>query len=109
MAIQQMSTELRDALKREGMKEDQLDLCGAQLADKCDVYTVKEFVGYFGADQQFLVEFWKSKSRMERQRINPGLLLQHSERFAKRRAEVQERERYAPRCHTGQSHRPADQ
>ena len=62
MATQQMSTELRDALKREGMKEDQFDICGAELASKCDVYTVKEFTGYFGAGQQFLVDFWKSKA-----------------------------------------------
>ena len=49
MATPTISLALQQAFKKQGRKDDQLTVCGPALVAECDVSTVEEFIGDFGA------------------------------------------------------------
>lgn len=57
-----LSVELQAALTSEDMSPERLAEVGPYLVTRCDIRTVSEFVQYFGADRQWIIEFWLSKA-----------------------------------------------
>ena len=56
-----MSAEFQEAVRREGMKPDTIEVCGFAMRDQCGIITVPEYVGFFGAKEQYLIDFWAAQ------------------------------------------------
>ena len=53
--------ELQRALKAEDMSDADLLQVGIHMKERLNIVTARQYIGYFGAKEQFLVDFWMSK------------------------------------------------
>ena len=56
-----LSLELQAAFKAQGMSQDELAEVGVELANRTGTTNVNQFVGYFGAMDDFIIKFWQGK------------------------------------------------